>query len=224
MGPEKLLKVLKELLNHEDIEVRPYANGILYATLQDKRVWDYAHKINLSADLTNFSESLKTDSFDGEGSDPNEIKRQFDYILKQLQKSSPPRPQSTENSSDDEIEDEDDIIEPDLDANDLEFNGQIGEEFLNNIDQVVGTFNNGVYNKPMPVSSRSNSRNSMRQSNIVSKSSTMMDELPSESHKVLNLSKSINVGGSLKFDDEYAKAFSSTPSVPRTPDVRDRRS
>lgn len=188
-GSDKLLRVLTELLSHENIEVRPYANGILYATLQDKRVWDTAHEINLAETLKSFSQKLELeqqqlqnnpDAENNQNSDPTEIKRQFDYILKQLQKTEPPKSNSQKNDDsgdedehhlEEEDDEEEDIIEPDLDTHDLSFNnGPVGEEFLDFIgsEEFINQVNRGsghqpVMTKPMNhTSSRSSSRNSMR--------------------------------------------------------------
>ena len=58
-GAEKLLGIMTELLRHDDIEVRPYTNGILYTMLQDKRVWDEAQKINLKDMINVFSDNIQ---------------------------------------------------------------------------------------------------------------------------------------------------------------------
>ena len=123
-GSEILLTIITELLVHDDIEVRPYANGILYATLQDKRVWDEAHEMKLGDMLQVFSDDLPKNSNGEDGaSDPNEIRRQFDYIQKQLRKETPPKQNKEESDDEDDPKDEEeeDIIEPDLDSNDLTF-------------------------------------------------------------------------------------------------------
>ena len=58
-GAGKLLGIMTELLRHDDIEVRPYTNGILYTMLQDKRVWDEAQKINLKDMINDFSDNIQ---------------------------------------------------------------------------------------------------------------------------------------------------------------------
>ena len=77
-GPSKLLNIMGELLTHDDIEVRPYTNGILYTMLQDHRVWDEAQRINLKDMINTFAENIPL-APTAESSDPNDIKRQFEY-------------------------------------------------------------------------------------------------------------------------------------------------
>jgi hypothetical protein len=171
-GAPKLLSVMTELLRHDDIEVRPYTNGILYTMLQDKRVWDEAQKINLKEMINDFSDNIPL-APTAESSDPNDIKRQFEYLQKQLERTEPPKSGKTRtpsgDHSDDEADGEDDeeteedIIEPDLDANDLTMNGLVGEEFLRSLSHDA----NFIPTKPISVS-RSGSRQSLRRSNGVS--------------------------------------------------------
>ena len=104
-----------------------------------------------------------------ESSDPNDIKRQFEYLQKQLERTEPPKSGKTRTPSGDDSDDEadgeddeeteEDIIEPDLDANDLTMNGLVGEEFLRSLSNA-----SFIPTKPVSVS-RSGSRQSLRRSN-----------------------------------------------------------
>ena len=104
-----------------------------------------------------------------ESSDPNDIKRQFEYLQKQLERTEPPKSGKTRTPSGDDSDDEadgeddeeteEDIIEPDLDANDLTMNGLVGEDFLRSLSNA-----SFIPTKPISVS-RSGSRQSLRRSN-----------------------------------------------------------
>ena len=185
---EKLLRVIKELLRHEDIEVRPYANGILYSALQVKRVWDAAKETNLAGSLTEMINDLDNEQErSGDGVQPQEVKKQFEYILKQLSKETMPVGEAKnsedpnydsadedENEEADEYEEEDeedDIIEPDLDTNDLNFGGLVGNDLLINLEKVAENPNfsgdspvnsSSIITKPRSHSRTSNSRQGSR--------------------------------------------------------------
>ncbi|XP_077998887.1 lisH domain-containing protein ARMC9-like isoform X2 [Glandiceps talaboti] len=100
-----ILKVLSDLLGHENQEIRPYVNGALYSILSIPTIRDEARAMGLEEILRCF---LKGDNPD--------MNRQIQFIIKQLNSNDAP---DDGNDSDDEEEDDDeeeqDAMESDLD-------------------------------------------------------------------------------------------------------------
>ncbi|KAF5399556.1 hypothetical protein PHET_06798 [Paragonimus heterotremus] len=105
----RILNVLIELLNSDNIDIVPYVNGALYSILALPEI----RKVALTMDLQSTLESFIKD-------DQVEMNRQFEFIIRRLRSNeSPPN-----EDSDDEFEDEDDeedapTLESDLDRQDM---------------------------------------------------------------------------------------------------------
>ncbi|KAF7256002.1 LisH domain containing protein ARMC9 [Paragonimus skrjabini miyazakii] len=105
----RILNVLVELLNSDNIDIVPYVNGALYSILALPEI----RKVALTMDLQSTLESFIKD-------DQVEMNRQFEFIIRRLRSNeSPPN-----EDSDDEFEDEDDeedapTLESDLDRQDM---------------------------------------------------------------------------------------------------------
>ncbi|CAK8681084.1 unnamed protein product [Clavelina lepadiformis] len=116
-----VLKVLSDLLGHENLEIRPYVNGALYSVLSNPVVREEARGMGL--------EAILRDSMEGE---QEEFKRQLEFIIKQLNKTSDEEDVLGESDDEgDEDDDEDqDAMEADLDKDEIiqprpnEFSGE----------------------------------------------------------------------------------------------------
>uniref|UniRef100_A0A8C9LGK3 LisH domain-containing protein ARMC9 n=1 Tax=Pavo cristatus TaxID=9049 RepID=A0A8C9LGK3_PAVCR len=114
---DRVLKVLSDLLGHENHEIQPYVNGALYSILAIPSVREEARAMGMEEILRCF---LK------EGS--AEMIRQIEFIIKQLYSE---EPLNDNIVSDDEEEEEDeeedhDIMEADLDKDEV-LQPQLGE-------------------------------------------------------------------------------------------------
>ncbi|XP_052049563.1 lisH domain-containing protein ARMC9 isoform X2 [Apodemus sylvaticus] len=111
-----MLKVLSDLLGHENHEIQPYVNGALYSILSIPSIREEARAMGMEEILRCFIK---------EGS--AEMIRQIEFIIKQL--NSEDLPDGVLESDDDEDEDDEedhDIMEADLDKDEL-IQPQLGE-------------------------------------------------------------------------------------------------
>ncbi|GAB1285181.1 LisH domain-containing protein ARMC9 [Apodemus speciosus] len=111
-----MLKVLSDLLGHENHEIQPYVNGALYSILSIPSIREEARAMGMEDILRCFIK---------EGS--AEMIRQIEFIIKQL--NSEDLPDGVLESDDDEDEDDEedhDIMEADLDKDEL-IQPQLGE-------------------------------------------------------------------------------------------------
>ncbi|XP_038076585.1 lisH domain-containing protein ARMC9-like [Patiria miniata] len=97
----KMLKVLSDLLGHEDQEIRPYVNGTLYSILSVPEIREEAKAMGMEETLKCF---IKDDT--------PEMNRQIHFIIKQLNTDVI----SEDAESDDEEEEEDGEEDQDQDA------------------------------------------------------------------------------------------------------------
>ncbi|KAJ8021710.1 LisH domain-containing protein ARMC9 [Holothuria leucospilota] len=101
----KVLKVLSDLLGHEDQEIRPYVNGTLYSILSVPEIRDEARSIGMEEILKCF---IKEDT--------PEMNRQLQFIIKQLNSDVEVDDADSDDEEEDEEEDQDqDAMEADLD-------------------------------------------------------------------------------------------------------------
>lgn len=102
-----ILRVLSDLLGHENQEIRPYVNGSLYSILALPNVREEARAMGMQEILECF---LKDEDVD--------MQRQVQFIIKQLNLGSDESPISYDADSDDEdddIDEEGDAIDEELD-------------------------------------------------------------------------------------------------------------
>ncbi|XP_032887242.1 lisH domain-containing protein ARMC9 isoform X8 [Amblyraja radiata] len=100
---KRVLKVLSDLLGHDNYEIRPYVNGALYSILAIPSLREEARAMGMEEILQCFIKEGNT-----------EMNRQLEFIIKQLNSE-----ERFESDSDDEEEDDDeddpDAMEADLD-------------------------------------------------------------------------------------------------------------
>lgn len=121
----QILRVLSDLLGHENQEIRPYVNGALYSILALPAVKEEARAQGMEEILECF---LKDDNPD--------MTRQIQFIIKQLNTDDPSATNDPESDDEDEEDDDDegDAIDAELDKQEiLEPNeGELfGDELLN---------------------------------------------------------------------------------------------
>ncbi|KAG7488189.1 hypothetical protein MATL_G00031550 [Megalops atlanticus] len=98
-----VLKVLTDLLGHENHEIRPYVNGALYSILCDRTVQEQAREMSLEEVLRCYSKEENPD-----------LHRQIEFIIKQLH-SGETSEDGAESDDEEDDNDEDDAMEADLD-------------------------------------------------------------------------------------------------------------
>ncbi|XP_062868784.1 lisH domain-containing protein ARMC9 isoform X2 [Trichomycterus rosablanca] len=106
-----VLKVLTDLLGHENHEIRPYVNGALYSILSVPSLRKEAKEMSLDEILSCYIKDENPD-----------LNRQIEFIMKQLNSKEEEEEPSTELESGDEEEEEDeeeDVMEADLDKEEL---------------------------------------------------------------------------------------------------------
>ncbi|XP_054241878.1 lisH domain-containing protein ARMC9 isoform X2 [Indicator indicator] len=112
----RVLKVLSDLLGHENQEIQPYVNGALYSILAIPSVREEARAMGMEEILRCFIKEGNA-----------EMIRQIEFIIKQLNSD---EPLNDSIASDDEEEEEDeedhDIMESDLDKDEV-LQPQLGE-------------------------------------------------------------------------------------------------
>ncbi|XP_028393759.1 lisH domain-containing protein ARMC9-like [Dendronephthya gigantea] len=120
-----ILRVLSDLLGHENQEIRPYVNGSLYSILALPHVREDAREMGMQEILECF---LKDEDVD--------MQRQVQFIIKQLNLGSDESPINYDVDSDDEdddIDEEGDAIDEELDKQEILEPGSnelAGEELL----------------------------------------------------------------------------------------------
>ncbi|XP_053930715.1 lisH domain-containing protein ARMC9 isoform X1 [Cuculus canorus] len=111
-----VLKVLTDLLGHENHEIQPYVNGALYSILTVPSVREEARAMGMKEILHCFIK---------EGN--REMIRQIEFVIKQLDSEEPLNDSIVSDDEEEEEDEEDhDIMEPDLDKDEV-LQPQMGE-------------------------------------------------------------------------------------------------
>ncbi|XP_031574195.1 lisH domain-containing protein ARMC9-like [Actinia tenebrosa] len=119
-----VLKVLSDLLGHENQEIRPYVNGALYSILALPAIKEEARAMGMESILECFLVDENPD-----------MKRQIQFIIKQLNTENPMATNDPESDDEDEDDDDDegDVVDIELDKQEIlqPQNGELtGEELL----------------------------------------------------------------------------------------------
>ncbi|XP_035747099.1 lisH domain-containing protein ARMC9 isoform X4 [Egretta garzetta] len=112
-----VLKVLSDLLGHENHEIQPYVNGTLYSVLAIPSVREEARAMGMEEILRCFIKEGNA-----------EMIRQIEFIIKQLNSEEPLNDSivSDDEEEEDDEEEDHDIMEPDLDKDEV-LQPQLGE-------------------------------------------------------------------------------------------------
>ncbi|XP_056615194.1 lisH domain-containing protein ARMC9 isoform X2 [Triplophysa dalaica] len=108
---EQVLKVLTELLGHENHEIRYYVNGALYSILSMPEIREEARKMSMEEILRCYTKDENP-----------ELNRQIEFIIKQLNSEDVPQHEhesDDEEDDDDDDDDEEDVMEADLDKEEV---------------------------------------------------------------------------------------------------------
>lgn len=107
---EQVLKVLTELLGHENHEIRYYVNGALYSILSMPEIREEARKMSMEEILRCYTKDENP-----------ELNRQIEFIIKQLNSEDAPQHEleSDDEEDDDDDDDEEDVMEADLDKEEV---------------------------------------------------------------------------------------------------------
>ncbi|XP_056132825.1 lisH domain-containing protein ARMC9 [Lampris incognitus] len=100
-----VLKVLTDLLGHENHEIRPYVNGALYSILCIPSVREEAREMSLEEILHCYSKEENP-----------ELNRQIEFIIKQLNSVEEEGPESDDEEEED---DDEDLMDTDLDKEEV---------------------------------------------------------------------------------------------------------
>ncbi|XP_077058664.1 lisH domain-containing protein ARMC9 isoform X1 [Siphateles boraxobius] len=105
-----ILKVLTELLGHENHEIRYYVNGALYSILSMPEIREEAKQMSMEETLRCYSKEENP-----------ELNRQIEFIIKLLNSADIPEhePESGDEEDDDDDDDEEDVMEADLDKEEV---------------------------------------------------------------------------------------------------------
>uniref|UniRef100_A0A3B5A7X6 LisH domain-containing protein ARMC9 n=1 Tax=Stegastes partitus TaxID=144197 RepID=A0A3B5A7X6_9TELE len=101
-----VLKVLTDLLGHENHEIRPYVNGALYSILCIPSVRQEAKEMSVEEILRCYSKEENPD-----------LNRQFEFIIKQLNSAEEEGPESDDEEEEDD--NDEDLMETDLDKEEV---------------------------------------------------------------------------------------------------------
>uniref|UniRef100_A0A8C6S7S7 LisH domain-containing protein ARMC9 n=1 Tax=Neogobius melanostomus TaxID=47308 RepID=A0A8C6S7S7_9GOBI len=101
-----VLKVLTDLLGHENHEIRPYVNGALYSILSIPSVRQEAKEMSVEEILWCYCKD-----------DDPDLNRQIQFIVKQLNATEVEGPESDDEEEEDD--NEEDLMEPDLDREEV---------------------------------------------------------------------------------------------------------
>ena len=101
---DQTLKVLSDLLGHENQEIRPYVNGALYSILAIPSIRDEAKAMGMEEILRCF---IKEDQPD--------MNRQIEFIIKQLNSTENVDEYDSDDEEEDEEEEDQDAMELDID-------------------------------------------------------------------------------------------------------------
>ncbi|KAM8875370.1 lisH domain-containing protein ARMC9 isoform 2-T2 [Spinachia spinachia] len=102
----RVLKVLTDVLGHENHEIRPYVNGALYSILCIPSVRQEAKEMSVEEILHCYSTEENPD-----------LNRQIGFIIKQLNSADEEGPES--DDEEDEDDNDEDLMEADLDAEEV---------------------------------------------------------------------------------------------------------
>ncbi|XP_058617321.1 lisH domain-containing protein ARMC9 isoform X2 [Onychostoma macrolepis] len=104
-----VLKVLTELLGHENHEIRYYVNGALYSILSMPEIQEEAKQMSMEEILRCYSKEENP-----------ELNRQIEFIIKQLNSADIPEHEpESDDEEDDDDDDEEDVMEADLDKEEV---------------------------------------------------------------------------------------------------------
>ncbi|XP_072516635.1 lisH domain-containing protein ARMC9 isoform X2 [Salminus brasiliensis] len=104
-----VLKVLSDLLGHENHEIRPYVNGALYSILSVPSVRQEAKEMSMEEILQCYTKEENP-----------ELNRQIEFIIKQLNSVEVPQDEpESDDEEDEEEDDEEDVMEADLDKEEV---------------------------------------------------------------------------------------------------------
>ncbi|XP_074524604.1 lisH domain-containing protein ARMC9 isoform X2 [Halichoeres trimaculatus] len=105
-NPKHVLKVLTDLLGHENHEIRPYVNGALYSILCIPSVRQEAKEMSVDEILCCYSKEKNPD-----------LNRQIEFIIKQLNSAEEEGPESDDEEEEDD--NDEDLMEADLDIEEV---------------------------------------------------------------------------------------------------------
>ncbi|XP_058257570.1 lisH domain-containing protein ARMC9 isoform X1 [Hemibagrus wyckioides] len=101
---KQVLKVLTDLLGHENNEIRYYVNGALYSILSVPTLRQEAKEMSLEEILRCYMKEENP-----------ELNRQMEFIIKQLNSEDTPKDEPESGDEEEDEEDDEDVMEPDLD-------------------------------------------------------------------------------------------------------------
>uniref|UniRef100_A0A8B9L421 LisH domain-containing protein ARMC9 n=1 Tax=Astyanax mexicanus TaxID=7994 RepID=A0A8B9L421_ASTMX len=103
-----VLKVLSDLLGHENHEVRPYVNGTLYSILSVPSVRQEARAMSMEEILRCYTKEENP-----------ELNRQIQFIIDELNSVEEPQDEPDSEDDEDDEDDDEDVMEADLDKEEV---------------------------------------------------------------------------------------------------------
>ena len=120
-----------------------------------------------------------------------------------------------EGEGEDDEDQEEDIIEPDLDANDISLNGLVGEEFLRSINENFIKNEETIPVKPVSVS-RTSSRQSIRRSQNVSSSLASTIKPDHQTESSINLDEFVVIDNKNTIPTSKSLTHNKSPQNPNS--------
>ena len=107
-NPQSIVKVLSDLLGHDNQSIKPYVNGALYSILSHPTIREHARAVNLDEVLKGYM----TD-------DASDLTRQLRFIVKQMQKNDDKPDKESDVEDEDEEDNDQDSLEIELDRDEI---------------------------------------------------------------------------------------------------------
>lgn len=226
--PEKMLKLLSELLGFENTEIRQYINGTLYSILQ-------LPSFKNAATIMGLEEMLKSYV-----SDPSQDERQLRFILKQLnnrQDGQSDNDIDSEGDDDDDDDEEGDAVETECEKPESICalkDEECGEQLLGNryseypnepkshVSKIKKSRNkDGPLTRPTtPRKEPVKSSSAPSLSNFDPRFSVQHEERPHTASSRGAKQGTNNNNKPKKKVGNFKQAFTSRPKIPRSPDIR----
>uniref|UniRef100_A0A8C7ZXH1 LisH domain-containing protein ARMC9 n=1 Tax=Oryzias sinensis TaxID=183150 RepID=A0A8C7ZXH1_9TELE len=220
-----VLKVLTDLLGHENHEIRPYVNGALYSILSIPSVRQEAKEMSVEEILHCYNKEKNQD-----------FNRQIEFIIKQLNSAEEEGPES--DDEDEEDDNDEDLLETDLYREELlqpEHGELSGESLLTT--EYLGIMTNmakakrrstplpqsngdGPLQRPVTPSSHRDLTTGMERSFPLSQYNSRPPTRSGSRPSTDSSLRHIHLASVCHWvDGGYTTAFTSKPKIPRTPDT-----
>ncbi|KAJ3260133.1 LisH domain-containing protein armc9 [Boothiomyces macroporosus] len=128
-SPELTLKILNELIDHDNIQVKTYVNGCLYSLFADSKMREYGQSIDMESQLKCLKQSAD-----------ESLAKQIDFVIEKL----------LDEEVEDDYEDSEDGEEEDGFEDDEELIDEDSKEDASKLQTILIPFCNSKPTSPVP--------------------------------------------------------------------------